>query len=115
MQCDPAHVQRLNRMMHSTPRYQSALTMLPCDLYSAIQGRTLWVVGDSQQQLFYRQLRCFLGPILEPSPWRRRDVRMTDDPAHLKVGMQRGHVWPSMGACRRAWLGAGGAARCVAG
>ncbi|EFN59141.1 hypothetical protein CHLNCDRAFT_137966 [Chlorella variabilis] len=82
--CPGAFVTRTLRYLRSTPRFSSLLTMLPCDLWAAIRGRTLWVAGDSQAQRFYRQLRCFLAGMMEPEARRRRDAPMSDDPAQQK-------------------------------
>ncbi len=43
----------------------------------------------SQQQYFYRQLRCFLGPFLEKAEAPRCDARLTEDPRQLAAIEQR--------------------------
>ena len=70
-----------NDYLRATPRFATLRSMMPCDLWSAIRGRTLWLVGDSQAQNLYKQMRCFLDPFLDPEPHRRRDVAPVDDAA----------------------------------
>ena len=41
--------------------FDSLLTFSPCDLWSAIRGRTLWVVGDSHSYDLFHALACLLG------------------------------------------------------
>ncbi|KAK9832530.1 hypothetical protein WJX81_006130 [Elliptochloris bilobata] len=36
------------------------LDMTPCDLFSFIRGRTLWLIGDSIQQEYMRAMQCFV-------------------------------------------------------
>ena len=38
------------------------LELTPCDLYSFIRGRTLWLVGDSIQQVQLYTLWCHSIP-----------------------------------------------------
>ena len=38
-------------MFRKHPRFDSLLRMVPCDLWRALRGRTLWLVGDSQAQV----------------------------------------------------------------
>ena len=33
------------------PGFRDMLTMTPCDLFSLIRGRTLWLMGDSMMQV----------------------------------------------------------------
>lgn len=33
------------------PGFKEMLTMTPCDLFSLIRGRTLWLMGDSMMQV----------------------------------------------------------------
>ena len=41
------------------PGFRDMLTMTPCDLFSLIRGRTLWLMGDSMMQvLLLARLRC---------------------------------------------------------
>jgi hypothetical protein len=72
-------VEHTGNYLRATPRFASLRAMLPCDLWSTLRGRTLWLVGDSQALYFYKQMRCFLDPFLEPEPHRRRDVDAVDD------------------------------------
>jgi hypothetical protein len=78
-------VRRTINYLRLTPRFRSLLTLVPCDVWRAVRGRTIWLAGDSQSQRFYRQLRCFLGGFMEAEPHRRRDVRLTEDPEEAKV------------------------------
>lgn len=50
----------VNRAEAGAPGYEAMLTMTPCDLWPLIQGRTLWVAGDSISQEFMRGLQCFM-------------------------------------------------------
>jgi hypothetical protein len=79
-------VARTLSYMRATPRYASLLTFTPCDLWLALRGRTLWIAGDSQSQRFYRQLRCFMGGMMEPGARQRRDKPLTDDAKEQQVG-----------------------------
>ena len=63
----------------STPRYASLLTAVPCDTWRLLKGRTLWLVGDSQAQRFYRQMVCYLRPFALPK-------EHSPDPAWLPPG-----------------------------
>lgn len=65
-------------------RYQSLLDMLPCDLFRQIRNRTLWIVGDSNAQRFYKQLHCFLAPFLWP-PGQNVHDRFTYDRNYVAV------------------------------
>lgn len=66
-QCSDSFVSEMVGRWRSMPgRYQSLLNMLPCDLFRQIRNRTLWVVGDSNAQRFYKQLSCFLAPFHWP-------------------------------------------------
>ncbi|KAL4448513.1 hypothetical protein ABPG75_005732 [Micractinium tetrahymenae] len=66
-QCSGKFVSDMVSRWRSMPeRYQSLLDMLPCDLFRQIRNRTLWIVGDSNAQRFYKQLFCFLSPFLWP-------------------------------------------------
>uniref|UniRef100_A0A383VEF6 Uncharacterized protein n=1 Tax=Tetradesmus obliquus TaxID=3088 RepID=A0A383VEF6_TETOB len=38
----------------------SILGMSPCDIMPYLQGRTLWLIGDSHSKVLYRALGCFL-------------------------------------------------------
>lgn len=40
--------------------WDSILSATPCDLWRFLRGRTLWVMGDSQSQDFFKALQCFL-------------------------------------------------------
>ena len=41
------------------PGFRDMLTMTPCDLFSLIRGRTLWLMGDSMMQARpLAHLRC---------------------------------------------------------
>ncbi|KAF6252821.1 hypothetical protein COO60DRAFT_497188 [Scenedesmus sp. NREL 46B-D3] len=36
------------------------LAFTPCELHTYLQGRTLWLIGDSLMQNFYYAMRCFM-------------------------------------------------------
>lgn len=36
------------------------LTLTPCDFWPFLEGRTLWIMGDSQSLDLYKALKCFL-------------------------------------------------------
>ena len=40
--------------------WASILSATPCDLWRFLRGRTLWIMGDSQSQDFFKALQCFL-------------------------------------------------------
>lgn len=58
---DRGHVVRLSEMntgcvplcraKNGAPGVEDMLTMTPCDLFQVIEGRTLWLVGDSLTQV----------------------------------------------------------------
>jgi hypothetical protein len=101
VQCPGEFVEHTGNYLRATPRFASLRAMLPCDLWSALRGRTLWLVGDSQALYFYKQMRCFLDPFLEPEPHRRRDVDAVDD-ATQQV---RGCYWAGDEGTREGSLG----------
>ena len=97
LQCTGDFVSKTNDYFRATPRYESLMTLLPCDVWTALKGRTLWLVGDSQAQRFYFQLSCFLAPFMEPGPGRQRQhLKFPADPALQKVG----GGWPAPRCCR---------------
>eukprot|EP00884_Botryococcus_braunii_P019887 jgi/Botrbrau1/6582/Bobra.0189s0009.1 len=49
----------LDRAEAGAPGYAAMLTMTPCDLFSLIQGRTLWLIGDSMNTAFSSAMSCF--------------------------------------------------------
>eukprot|EP00884_Botryococcus_braunii_P003396 jgi/Botrbrau1/13057/Bobra.0187s0019.1 len=49
----------LGRADRGAPGVKDMLTSTPCDLWQYIQGRTLWVVGDSLAQETMKALMCF--------------------------------------------------------
>lgn len=67
-QCSAAFINGTLARLRAAPRFASLLPMLPCDLWAALRGRTLWLAGDSQSQRMYRTVRCFLREFLEPTP-----------------------------------------------
>ena len=53
LQCNLFFVFSQFRMLRQHPRFESLLRMVPCDLWKALRGRTLWLVGDSQAQVWW--------------------------------------------------------------
>ncbi len=51
VQCNLFFVFSQLKMLRHHPRFDSLLRMVPCDLWRALRGRTLWLVGDSQAQV----------------------------------------------------------------
>lgn len=53
-------------MLAASPTMDDALSLGPCHLWPYLDGRTLWLLGDSHVLDLYRALSCFLlvsGPI----------------------------------------------------
>lgn len=50
-QCNLLFVLIQLRMLRQHSRFDSLLRMVPCDMWRALRGRTLWLVGDSQAQV----------------------------------------------------------------
>ena len=61
----------LQRADDGAPGYERLLTLTPCDMWPLLQGRTLWVVGDSISQVKFRAATCchIEHCILGPSPY----------------------------------------------
>lgn len=66
-QCSAAFVAGQLAYWRATPRFGSLLAMVPCDAWQPLRNRTLWVIGDSQAQCFYRALAWFLRPFHAPA------------------------------------------------
>lgn len=91
LQCSAAFINGTLARLRAAPRFASLLPMLPCDLWAALRGRTLWLAGDSQSQRMYRTVRCFLREFLEPTPreavW---DAALARDVSVRRVSAARG-------------------------
>ncbi|CAL5221674.1 g3905 [Coccomyxa viridis] len=42
------------------PGFKEMLTLTPCDLFSLVRGRTMWLMGDSMMQEFMKAIMCFM-------------------------------------------------------
>ncbi|KAI8471062.1 MAG: hypothetical protein J3K34DRAFT_458522 [Monoraphidium minutum] len=49
-----------------------AFRLSPCDLWTYLRGRTLWLIGDSHGKQLYKSLQCFLFDF-----WDGKDCRPT--------------------------------------
>lgn len=96
LQCSGAFVSEMVGRFRSMPgRYQSLLDLQPCDLFRQIRNRTLWIVGDSNAQRYYKQLSCFLSPFLWPAGQNVHD-RFTYDRNYVEVSccwLHLGAIW----------------------
>ena len=45
--------------------------MTPCDIWELLQGRKLWVVGDSQALDLFKALECFLSEFWSYQDWEQ--------------------------------------------
>lgn len=108
MDCQGEAVQRLINSYRQR-QLDDLLEFVPCDLFKLIQGRTLWMLGDSQIARWYRHVRCFLAPLAEKmgdGQAPRRDETITSDPQLLEkmeelllkgyTGDQWGNQWHDM-------------------
>ncbi len=52
-------VQLIESAERGRPGFKEMLTMTPCDIFSLLRGRTLWLMGDSMMQVgpAYPQIR----------------------------------------------------------
>lgn len=91
LQCSGDFVSKQLAWFQSAPRFQSLINAVPCDTWSVLRSRTLWLVGDSQAQRFYRQLVCYLRPFHLPK-------EHSPDPAWLPEGW--GQRMSSDAACQ---------------
>jgi hypothetical protein len=82
--------------LRATPRFASLLSLLPCDLWALIRGRTLWLAGDSQSQRFYAQLRCFLADYAAEGQ-AGKEVPAVKDEQQRKVGGWLAGWWEFIG------------------
>lgn len=95
LQCSGFFVASQILYWRANPRFTSLLRMVPCDLWRALRGRQLWLIGDSQAQRFHRQMSCFLEPFILPEAywpepdWRPQGQRLSSDPRCDQVGMPR--------------------------
>lgn len=90
-QCGAQSVNSTLALLRASPRFASLFSMLPCDLWSVIKGRTLWLAGDSQSQRMYRTIRCFLRDFLEPGPQKAVwDVVLARDTRVRRVSLSVG-------------------------
>lgn len=46
LQCGGNFVKSMLDHIRATPRFQSLMHLVPCDMWQAIRGRTLWLAGD---------------------------------------------------------------------
>ena len=68
----------------------------PAQLFEAIEGRTLWLIGDSQARRLYRTIECFLSPFLS-TIYRAAPTNSTSANMWL---MSRGHKIDAAGDWR---------------
>lgn len=72
------------------------LNLRACDVLRRLENRTVWFVGDSQQQYFYRALKCMLRGFVD---WRyAEDANVTSDAAEL-LRIEQTLVRPDLYCC----------------
>eukprot|EP00884_Botryococcus_braunii_P017742 jgi/Botrbrau1/4651/Bobra.33_2s0022.1 len=59
----------MTRADEGAPGYAEMLTMTPCDLFPLFQGRTLWLLGDSQMHELANTLGCFYREFHNNTYW----------------------------------------------
>eukprot|EP00884_Botryococcus_braunii_P017743 jgi/Botrbrau1/4652/Bobra.33_2s0023.1 len=79
----------LNRADEGAPGYAEMLTMTPCDLFPLFQGRTLWLLGDSQMKEFASTLGCFYREFHDSVPLDGR----TGAHAEAWTKLNLSHCW----------------------
>lgn len=58
--CHPSQTAAVEQGLSKLPAFADMQDFSPCQLYSYLQGRTLWVMGDSLMRNYYYALRCFM-------------------------------------------------------
>ena len=54
--------------------FHDILTITPCDLFTLVRGRTIWVVGDSQSLDMSKALQCFLHEFWDLNMYNATDI-----------------------------------------
>ena len=64
--------------------FHDILTITPCDLFTLVKGRTIWVVGDSQSLDMNKALQCFLHEF-----WDLKVYNATETMPQLALSLQQ--------------------------